>query len=36
MNLTASAWEIVLGMMVLAAVLGVMILICWFASWIER
>jgi len=36
MNLDASVWDIVLGVLVLAAVLGVLILICWFASWIER
>ena len=36
MSLTFSVWDIVLGVLALAVVLGVMILICWFASWIER
>ena len=36
MNLAASVWEIIMGVVILAAVLGVMILIFWLASFIER
>jgi len=36
MNLAFSVWEIALGVLVLAAVLGVMIFICWLASGIVR